>query len=524
MHKRIFALVMALVMALTLFGCSETEPAETGSGSTPAATDTAPEVGQPVEIAKSIGGNPIAGFDDEGNITYGGDPAVLVDGDTVYLYVGHDTAPDEAYKIPEYLCYSSQDLINWNYEGVVLKMSDVPWADNNAAWAGQVAKYNDTYYFYYCSWCNTDAGKQSIGVAVSDSPTGPFVDIGEPLVKGSQTTDETSAWNDIDPTVWIETDENGEEHRYLGWGNSKLYVCELNEDMISVKDRNGDGQISFGTRNDIVSQTCPSGFTEGPWFYRQKNEDGQYYGPYYVFYASGWREKLSYATCESLWEGMWFDSYVLTQPAATSNTSHCAVFDFNGKTYMIYHNGALPKGSGFRRVANIAELHFNDDGTVEPVIETATGIGGTISTLTSLNGDILTHAAFRNSAADADYPYDDIAVGSGLADTTEADGWWEIVPGKEDRDNAYYVSIEAYNKAGLYLTEMGDKILLSQDYAGNFATVQTFRTVTGLAGEGVSFESVKTPGLYLTLSGGVATLTDGSDANACSFVIGTVTE
>ncbi len=526
MHKRIFALALALTLALTLFGCQAdttpptgTDPNTTG---TPTTGDPGSKGGEPIEISKSFGGNPIVGYDDEGNITYGGDPAVLVDGDTVYLYVGHDTAPGEAYQIPEYLCYSSKDLITWTYEGVVLKMSDVSWADNNAAWASQVAKYNDKYYLYYCSWCKTDGGKQSIGVAVSDSPTGPFVDIGEPLVKGSFTTDHTSDWNDIDPTVWIETDKKGVEHRYLAWGNNKLYLCELNEDMISLKDINNDGKITMGPTGDLISQTPPSGFTEGPWLYRRRNEKGEYYGQYYVFYASGWRENLSYALCDDLWEGMWFDSYSLTQPAATSNTSHCAVFDFNGKTYMIYHNGALPKGSGFRRVANIAELQFNKDGTVQKVVESATGIGGTISTITNLNGDLLSHAAFQNSNADDQYPYKDIAVGSGLAGITDDDSRWEIVPGKEDTGNVFYVSIESYNKAGLYLTELQGKIVLSQDYSGTFGKVQTFKTVTGLAGDGISFESVANPGQYLTLKDGQATLTDGSDVNACSFHIATV--
>ena len=46
-------------------------------------------------------------------------------------------------------------------------------------------------------------------MAVSDSPTGPFVDIGEPLVRGTFTTEESSGWNDIDPTVWVETDDKG---------------------------------------------------------------------------------------------------------------------------------------------------------------------------------------------------------------------------------------------------------------------------------------------------------------------------
>lgn len=161
--------------------------------------------------------NPISGFDENGNIVYSGDPSVLVDGDTVYLYCGHDTAKNEAYEIPEWVCYSSKDLVNWTYHGVTMKADKnaITWANTGKdAWAGQVTKHKDPkinkdmYYFYYCTWDSTDSGKQSIGVATSDSPTGPFTDIGHPLVKGSITTNQTSNWNDIDPTVWVE-DVNG---------------------------------------------------------------------------------------------------------------------------------------------------------------------------------------------------------------------------------------------------------------------------------------------------------------------------
>lgn len=521
MSKKLIALLVALVMALTMFGCD-------GGNDTPETT-TEPISATPteIEIAKSLGGNPINGFDDEGNLTYGGDPSVLVDGDTVYLYVGHDTASTEEYVIPEYLCYSSQDLVNWTYEGVVLTMKDVKWANNNSAWAGQVAKHydeasgKDMYYFYFCSWDSTDSGKQSIGVAVSESPTGPFVDIGSAIVKGSFTSDETSAWNDIDPTVWIET-VNGEEHIYLSWGNSKLYMCELNSDMVSVKDYNGDGQITFGV--DVVSQKQPSGFTEAAWLYRRQDENGNYYGDYYVFYAYGWRENLAYSTCDDLMEGKWIYGDIIMEPTATSNTNHPAVFDFKGETYMIYHNGSLPKGSGFRRSACIAKVEFMSDGTVKYVDETAIGIGGTASTITALNGEVLTHQWFANSPSDDLYPYLNMTLGSNLEKTNEADTYWQILPGKADEENAYYVSLESENKPGLYVTCSEGAVALSQDSAGIYADIQTFKTVTGLAGEGVSFESIAFPGMYLTLSGGVASLTDGSDANACSFNIAEVTE
>ena len=521
MKKQLLALLLSAVMLLSLAACT-TGTQDPGSSETPAPAIT------PIEISKSLYGNPIGGFDADGGLTYGGDPSALVVGDTLYLYVGHDTAAGDSYVIPEYLCYSTKDMVNFTYEGVVLRMTDVSWADRNSAWAGQVARHydeasgKDMYYFYFCSWDNTDSGKQSIGVAVSDNPTGPFTDVGEALVKGSFTTDQTSAWNDIDPTVWIENDENGEEHRYLAWGNSKLYICELNEDMVSVKDYDGDGEIVFGT--DIRSKMLPTSFTEAAWIYRRRDENGNCYGDYYVFYAYGWREQMAYATTGDLMTGKLIYGDIIMRPSATSNTNHMAVVDFLGKTWFIYHNGSLPGGSGYRRVACVEEMKFYSDGAVAYMEETATGISGVYSTVTNLNGDVLAHEWFNNSSTDDTYPYVDMGIGSNLTRTQPADTYWEIVPGKADESNPYYVSIESYNKAGLYITASDSGVVLAQDHNKKFADAQTFQTVTGLAGSGISFESVAQPGMYLTLSGGAATLTDGTDAAACTFNIAEVTK
>ena len=162
---------------------------------------------------------------------------------------------------------------------------------------------------------------------------------------------------------------------------------------------------------------------------------------------------------------------------------------------------------------------FDDDGYVLYTQETATGISGVKSTLTAANGEVLAHEWFNNSGVDATYPYKDMALGSNLAKTKEEDTYWEIVQGKADAENVYYVSIESYNKPGLYITASEGAVGLTQDYNGKLADAQTFMTVVGLSGEGVSFESVAYPGMFLTLTGGKASLTDGTDAVACSFVI-----
>lgn len=481
--------------------------------------------------------NPIGVEDADGNIFYGGDPSVLVDGDTVYLYVGHDVAKAESYNIPEYCVYSTKDLKNWTYHGSVLNMKDVPWTNNTAAWAGQVMKYNNKYYMYYCSWNNKDAGKQSIGVATSDSPLGPFVDKGEALINGSVTTEESSTWNDIDPTAWIETDDKGVEHRYLAWGNGKYFVCELNEDMVSVKDINGDGKITFGTQVsgktskdvDIVEKDMANlSFTEAPWIYRRQDADGKYYGKYYLFYAFSWREQMAYTTTDDLLDGTWDGAHVVMEPSVTSNTNHMAVFDFKGKTYFVYHNGSMHGGSGFRRIPCITEIHFEDDGSILAIPETAAGINGKVSYIYTNSGTPLAHEHFINSGADGDYPYTTVDVGT-YVNPEKADTQWVITAGKADKAgasaNTSYVSIQSENKPGLYLTANSDKtVTMAQDYnlrtREETAKRQTFIQKSGLGNpDMVSFESVAEPGMYITLVNGSLVLTDGADKTAAEFSI-----
>lgn len=503
-------------------------PAQSTATPTPTAKPTPNYNNKPFDY--SIESNPIGTADENGDPLYGGDPSILVDGDTVYLYVGHDVSLAESYNIPEYCCYSTKDLKNWTYHGVVLNMKDVSWGTGDAAWAGQVMKRNNKYYMYYCSWDKTDSGKQSIGVAVADTPTGPFIDLGQPLVKGSTTTNESSTWNDIDPTAWIETDENGVEHRYLAWGNGKYFVCELNEDMISVKDINGDGKITFGTQlSGATSQTADivelnvNGltYTEAPWLYRRKDENGNPYGKYYLFYAYGWREQMAYATTDDLMNGKLQFGSILMPPSATSNTNHMAVFDFKGKTYFVYHNGTLPAGSGFRRTPCIAEVHFNDDGSIQAIPESAAGIFGTTNKIYTAYGEPITHENFENSSADAEYPYTDVAVGTLSSDDT-LDSDWLLSKNFYYNDDESYVSIQSENKPGLYLTANDDNtVTLSQN--AKLATVkevakqQTFKKISGLSDEsGISFESVAKPGYYLTVMAGKLYLTDGSTHKANS--------
>ena len=141
---------------------------------------------------------------------YTTDPAPLVSGDRLYVYTGHDENNADFFWMQEWRCYSTNDMVNWTDHGSPAALETFSWADDRA-WAPQCIERNGKFYLYVPAHCKT-SGTMAIGVCVSDSPTGPFVDpIGKPLADGS--------WDFIDPTVLI--DDDGQA--WLYWGNPKLY-------------------------------------------------------------------------------------------------------------------------------------------------------------------------------------------------------------------------------------------------------------------------------------------------------------
>ncbi|MBO3271785.1 MULTISPECIES: glycoside hydrolase family 43 protein [Hymenobacter] len=280
---------------------------------------------------------------------YTADPAALVQGNTVYLYTGHDEAPpqQERYVMHEWLCYSSQDMVNWKEHPSPLNVKEFTWAKDDA-WASQVIERNGKYYWYAAVEHGTIPGK-AIGVAVADSPIGPFKDArGSALITNNMTESKIS-WDDIDPTVFI--DKKGQA--YLFWGNTVCRYAKLKSNMTEL-----DGPI----QTIEVPQ-----FTEAPWVHEHN-------GWYYLSYATGFPEKIAYAMSRSL-TGPWEYKGILNEIAGNSNTNHQAIIDFKGKSYFIYHNGGVNTGgSSYHRSVCIDYLYYNKDGTLKRVQMTSEGV------------------------------------------------------------------------------------------------------------------------------------------------------
>lgn len=307
-------------------------------------------------------GNPLVRYE------YTADPAAFVDNDgTLYLYAGHDVcpAPQNYYRIDEWSVFSSKDMKTWTQHPTPLHANDFDWATGEA-WASQVICKGDKYYWYVTVQHKDVDGKRgkAIGVAVSDSPVGPFKDaIGHALITNNMTTQYTKiSWEDIDPTVWLDADGTP----YLIWGNTQCYIAKLKPNMIEL-----DGEIKTIDINGIHTPANPqegkSFYTEAPWIHMYK-------GMYYLSFAMEFPEKLGYATSKSIW-GPYEYKGILNELAGNCNTNHHAIVEKDGKWYFIYHNGgANADGGSFRRSVCIDELYYDKKGNIETIKMTTQGI------------------------------------------------------------------------------------------------------------------------------------------------------
>jgi len=284
------------------------------------------------------------------------DPAALVDGDTVWLYTGHDEAPnnDVFFEMHDWLAFSSTDMKNWTEHGPIMRADDFEWATGNA-WASHMVKKDGKYWFYTTVRHDESHPGFAVGVAVSESPAGPFVDArGSALITNDMTTQTPNDWDDIDPAVFIE--ENGEV--YLFFGNLVPKYVKLKDNMIEL-----DGEIEV---IDIPH------FTEAAWVHKKGDT-------YYLSYACFFPEKICYATSDSI-RGPWNYRGILNEIAGNTETNHQSIIEFKGQSYFIYHTGAVPprdgKSSGgrFRRSVSIEPMYYNEDGSIERIIMTTEGL------------------------------------------------------------------------------------------------------------------------------------------------------
>ncbi|WP_439379244.1 family 43 glycosylhydrolase [Amycolatopsis lexingtonensis] len=269
---------------------------------------------------------------------YTADPNIVAFGDTYYLYPTTDGF--DGWSGTTFSAWSSKDLVHWTDDGVILDLGpDVSWADKNA-WAPTIAERHGKYYFYFCA-------EAKIGVAVSDSPTGPFVDSGKPLIAGNPDGGQA-----IDPAVFV--DHTGQP--YLYWGNGNAYVVPLNDDMVSYNPAK------------ITRLTGLDGFREGLFM---AERHGTYYLSWSIDDTRSEDYRVGYATAPSPTGPFTNRGLLLSKDAhlGVLGTGHSSMLRVPGTDdwYLAYHRFGIPGGDGTHRETTIDKLAFRRDGTIEPV-------------------------------------------------------------------------------------------------------------------------------------------------------------
>jgi hypothetical protein len=280
---------------------------------------------------------------------YTADPAAIVHNGIVYLYTGHDEPPThiDDYVMKDWLCFSSNDMVHWEEHAVPLRATDFAWAKGDA-YASQVVERNGKFYWYVAVSHGSMPGK-AIGVAIADKPEGPFTDaLGKALISNETIGVPGDNKINLDPTVLI--DDNGDA--YLFWGNSQCYYVKLKENMKEL-----DG---------AVQKIELPAFTEGAWIYKRESW-------YYLLYGYDFPEKIAYAMSRSI-DGPWEFKGIINEIAGNCKTNSPAILDFKGRTYFIYHNGALPEGGSHRRSVCIDYLYFKNDGSIKKILMTSEGV------------------------------------------------------------------------------------------------------------------------------------------------------
>lgn len=280
------------------------------------------------------------------SVVYGryADPALTVFDNTYYLYPTTDGL--EEWSARSFTVLSSTDLIRWTDHGEILRLgTDVHWATSHA-WAPAVAERHGKYYLYFTAESN-------IGVAVADSPTGPFEDIGHPLVEAGRFPGTA-----IDPSVFTDLDGIS----YLFWGNETANGVRLNDDMVSFNP-------------NAVHSWQPTDFREAITVHRHGDV---YYASWSVNDTRDEDYCVRYATGTTPF-GPWRDHGILLSKSVDRGilgTGHHSIVEIPGTDDWIiaYHRFAVPNGNGYNREIVFDHLLHTDDGALAPIAHAETPI------------------------------------------------------------------------------------------------------------------------------------------------------
>lgn len=280
----------------------------------------------------------------------GADPHAETLGGQVWIY------PTGGGERGALVAWSSTDLVNWTKHGPIFRLEDARWIPDDGArvhhlWAPAIATANGRFYLYY-SVGPQNPTPSRIGVAVADSPAGPFTDTGRPLV-----ADGGNGFEAIDPMVFVDP-RDGARYLYAGGSaGATLRAWLLKPDMVSID------------REVPVAQ--PPKFTEGAFVHVRR-------GVYYLSYSHGsWNRgdySVHYATGPSPLGPWTYRGALLESAGDIKGPGHHSFFTDpkSGRLMIAYHRWEKPGAEPFRgsRQVAIAPVTYRPDRTIAPIVMT----------------------------------------------------------------------------------------------------------------------------------------------------------
>jgi arabinan endo-1,5-alpha-L-arabinosidase len=245
------------------------------------------------------------------------DPGVLHDGSSYVLTCTSGDAPD-AYPI-----YTSPDLVTWTPAGHVFPSGQRPsWARRDF-WAPEIHHVGAQYVVYFSA--RGADGMLAIGAASAPAATGPFTDIGQPLVHDASVgLIDASEINASDGTSYVLWKEDG---------NAIGHPTPIHAQALA-----GDGLSLAGSAATLITNDQPweGAVTEAPFMVEHGDA-------YFLFYSGNAYYNGTYAvgvasSSSPLGPFTKANGPILVTDAAWVGPGHCSVVDTGaGDTYMVFH-------------------------------------------------------------------------------------------------------------------------------------------------------------------------------------------
>lgn len=309
------------------------------------------------------------------------DPSTHVFNGKLYIYPSHDWesgVPEndngDHFNMKDYHVFSTDDIEavargekKLEDHGVVLDVKDIPWAGRQL-WDCDVQEKDGKYYMYFPLKDRNDIFR--FGVAVADKPEGPFVPQPAPM-KGSYSID-VAVFKDDDGKYYFYfggiwggqlqryKDNKALESAYLPQGDEPAIpprVARLQDDMLEFAEEPKAVMIVDNDGNPLKAND-PHRFFEASWVHK-------YNGKYYFSYSTGDTHFLCYAIGDNPYGPFVYQGVILTPVVGW--TTHHSIIEFKGKWYLFHHDSVPSGGKTWLRSLKVCELHYNPDGTIQPI-------------------------------------------------------------------------------------------------------------------------------------------------------------